>query len=98
MAAHFATEDAQAVFILLHRRFTLRWVRHDSAAQTVCLDIVHDIYEFTLLLTVTVGRGDLTPPFVASCIHLDTAGWGHPALQDKFCSRLNPQVLSITMC
>ena len=33
MAAHFATEDAQAVFILLHRRFTLRWVRHDSAAQ-----------------------------------------------------------------
>ena len=75
-----------------------RWVRHNSAAQTVCLDIVHDIYEFTLLLTVTVGRGDLTPPFVASCIHLDTAGWGHPALQDKFCSRLNPQVLSITMC
>ena len=33
-----------------------------------------------------VGRGDLTPPFFTICCHLHTAGWGHPALQDRFCN------------
>ena len=60
--------------LLLHKRVTLRWVRHNSAAQpfnALYRKVPANFIGYKIYL---VGRDDLIPPFLTMFSHLDTAG------------------------
>ncbi len=52
MSSLFAVSDT----VLLHRRFRLRWVRHNSAARFVSLEVTDSTYE-SIYLVVFIFAG-----------------------------------------
>ena len=72
--------------LLLHIWLNLRRVRHKVNCPKGKIVPWGMTVPHKSLTRYIVGRGDLTPPFFTICCHLHTAGWGHPALQDRFCN------------